>query len=1830
SLITAVTALQAIRRKLKDPLKNLSSWKKSDPCTANWTGVICIFEPTDAYLHVTELRLLNKNLSGTLAPELGQLSYMQILDFMWNNITGSIPKEIGKITALQLLLLSGNQISGPLPDELGFLPNLTKFQLDLNYISGPIPKSFVNLPKVKHFHMNNNSISGQIPPELSALPLLQHILLDNNMLSGYLPPELSKMPSLKILQLDNNDFNGSTIPGTYSNMSKLLKLDLSNNNLTGSIPSNRLSDNITTIDLASNMLNGSIPSNFSGLPHLQKLSLGKNRLSGSVPSTIWKNITFTPDAKLLLLEGNPVCTIPNQQNIVRFCGPEDGDNYPPGSANNSGSGNNSDVSCLPQSCPTSHHFEYVLDSPGRCFCAAPFGVGLRLRSPSISDFPPYTDQFKVFITRNLGLDLYQLLIQSIEWQRGPRLKMYLKFFPQYSNHSMTFNISEVQRIANMIATFAIPGSDIFGPYDLLYFTLEGPYSNGTSLEQSHYIQLAKILQAYLSPYFLVSSLGGGLPCSEGVFIRPTKTGISKGTLIGIVLGSISCGIGVLLVIIFVFLRRHPRCQQEALKHQSCESVYDYCHDYSSSSTTFTQNGPEGTKPKYPGCVKESNVEIPRYYNNCLSFAAPKAALKIEGVKEFSFKELEMKTSSFCTTAQVGEGGYGKVYKGILDDGTAVAIKRAQQGSLQGEKEFYTEIELLSRLHHRNLVSLVGYCDEQSEQMLVYEFMPNGSLHDHLSGRHRGSLSFATRVHIALGAAKGILYLHSDVEPPIIHRDIKANNILLDSNFTAKVSDFGISRLAPVADAKGVAAAHISTNVKGTPGYLDPEYFLTHKLTEKSDIYSLGIVFLELLTGMKPISHGRNIVREVNAACQSGLMFSIIDGTMGMYPSECIKKFMELALRCSQEKTELRPKMLEVVRELENISSMLPKTERVQMETDTSTSETSVSALLAVRRNLVDRMKHLKKWNRGDPCTSNWTGVLCFGTIGADGYLHVQELQLLNMNLSGSLAPELGQLSHLQILDFMWNQLSGSIPKEIGNIASLKLLLLNGNKLSGSLPDELGYLSNLKRLQVDQNQISGPIPQSFSNLKSVKHLHLNNNSISGQIPSDLSNISSLLHLLLDNNNLSGYLPPVLSTLPVFRILQLDNNNFNGAEIPTSYANLTSLVKLSLRNCSLQGAVPDLSRIPNLSYLDLSWNQLTGTIPLNKLSETITTIDLSNNLLNGSIPTSFSNLPSLQTLSLTNNLLSGSVPADIWKNKSFSATARLRIDLRNNSFSRISGDLNPPANITLRLEENPICSNTNLQNIDQFCGPEAGGDDTPDNSINSTSVCPIPACPVGNYFEYVPTSPVPCFCASPLRIGYRLKSPSFSYFPPYIYQFEMYLTSSLYLELYQLYIDSYVWEKGPRLRMDLKLFPKAGVDHSNTFNASEVLRMRGIFTSWEFAANDLFGPYELLNFTLLGPYSYASKLSIKIDGVKSFNFEEMALATDGFNSSALVGEGGYGKVYKGILSDNTSVAIKRAKERSLQGEKEFFTEILMLSRLHHRNLVSLVGYCDEEDEQMLVYEFMPYGTLQDWLSGRKIVVCHYEFLFGLAYCSLGSKPRGTLNFITRLRIALGSAMGILYLHTEAQPPIFHRDIKASNILLDSNLSAKVADFGLSRLAPVMDDEGAVPNHVSTIVKGTPGYLDPEYFLTHKLTDKSDVYSLGVVYLEILTGMKPISHGKNIVREVNLAHQSGTMFSIIDSRMGSYPSDCVEKFIALALRCCLDKPEERPTMLDVVRELENIIKMVPDTGADLPGSRSRFFGESSSSASLVYTSRDPYTSSNGLCIDLTSGSITAISPR
>ncbi|KAL6576955.1 hypothetical protein OROMI_011231 [Orobanche minor] len=946
-----------------------------------------------------------------------------------------------------------------------------------------------------------------------------------------------------------------------------------------------------------------------------------------------------------------------------------------------------------------------------------------------------------------------------------------------------------------------------------------------------------------------------------------------------------------------------------------------------------------------------------------------------------------------------------------------------------------------------------------------------------------------------------------------------------------------------------------------------------------------------------------------------------------------------------------------------------------------TDPNEVSALRSIRRSLNDPHRLLSSWSRGDPCTSNWTGIVCHNRTLDDGQLHVKELVIWDWNMTGNLSPELGRLSYLTILDVMWNNISGTIPKEIGNITTLELLLLNGNQLTGSLPDELGNLSNLDRIQIDQNHISGPIPPSFANLRKAKHFHMNNNSLSGQIPAELSRLPVLVHLLLDNNNLSGPLPPGLSEIPNLLILQLDNNNFGGTMIPSSYGNMSALLKLSLRNCSLRGPVPDWRNNTNLAYIDLSLNQLNGTIPTGVLSKNITTIDLTSNILSGTIPASFSSLPHLQKLSVANNSLSGSIPSTIWLNRTLNSTERLFLDFGYNMFTNISGIPLTPPNITLGLQGNPVCSTSN---VTRFCGSH--DEDFGNNiSVMNPQNCPPQLCPPP--YEYAPASPFRrCFCAVPLFVGYRLKSPGFSDFLPYANSFKAYLTSGLKMNAFQLEIDSLAWQKGPRLRMYLKIFPPYVNDSVRTFSRSEVIWIGEMFGGWRIPESGVFGPYEYLNLTLVGPYKegmYAptrdtedlnkleavmqvvqvfppplksglskgalaciivgtiagsvalsafvsliilrwnlkkhhtsskrrpsTRISIRIDGMKNFTYGEMALATNDFNDSTLVGQGGYGKVHRGVLTDGTVVAVKRAQEGSLQGDKEFLTEIELLSRLHHRNLVSLIGYCDEEHQQMLVYDFMPNGTLRDHLSG---------------------KSGGPLTFAMRVKVALGSARGILYLHTEANPPIFHRDIKATNILLDSRFTAKVADFGLSRLAPIPELEGDMPCHVSTLVKGTPGYLDPEYFLTHKLTDKSDIYSLGVVFLEMLTGMHPISQGKNIVREVNIAYRSGMILSIIDERMGSYPSECVQKFINLALKCCQEETSARPPVSEVVRELENIWLMMPESDTNLTESSSvtdsgSVATPSSSSSLLKHTCISQDVSGS----DLVSGAFPTIAPR
>ncbi|KAI5591595.1 hypothetical protein BDE02_04G091300 [Populus trichocarpa] len=289
---------------------------------------------------------------------------------------------------------------------------------------------------------------------------------------------------------------------------------------------------------------------------------------------------------------------------------------------------------------------------------------------------------------------------------------------------------------------------------------------------------------------------------------------------------------------------------------------------------------------------------------------------------FTYEELVQATNGFSAQNRLGEGGFGCVYKGVLVDGRDVAVKQLKIGGSQGEREFRAEVEIISRVHHRHLVSLVGYCISEHQRLLVYDYLPNDTLYHHLHGEGRPFMDWATRVRVAAGAARGIAYLHEDCHPRIIHRDIKSSNILLDENFEAQVSDFGLAKIALELDSN----THVSTRVMGTFGYMAPEYATSGKLTEKSDVYSYGVVLLELITGRKPVDASQPLGDESLVEWARPLLTDAIENEdfealadsgleKNYVPSEMFR-MIEAAAACVRHSAARRPRMSQVVRALD--------------------------------------------------------------------------------------------------------------------------------------------------------------------------------------------------------------------------------------------------------------------------------------------------------------------------------------------------------------------------------------------------------------------------------------------------------------------------------------------------------------------------------------------------------------------------------------------------------------------------------------------------------------------------------------------------------------------------------------------------------------------------------------------------------------------------------------------------------------------------------------------------------------------------------------------------
>lgn len=395
----------------------------------------------------------------------------------------------------------------------------------------------------------------------------------------------------------------------------------------------------------------------------------------------------------------------------------------------------------------------------------------------------------------------------------------------------------------------------------------------------------------------------GITSVENLIVFPPKKSKKTRVVIGCVIGGLAAIMGLCLLYCCMATKRsktsHPKPSWLPLPLHG-------------NSLTMTKMSTASQKSGTASCISLASCNLGR---------------------NFSFQEIMEATNKFDENLLLGVGGFGRVYKGTMEDGTRVAVKRGNPRSEQGLAEFRTEIEMLSKLRHRHLVSLIGYCDERSEMILVYEYMANGPLRSHLYGTDLPPLSWKQRLEICIGAARGLHYLHTGAAQSIIHRDVKTTNILLDENFVAKVADFGLSKAGPSLD-----QTHVSTAVKGSFGYLDPEYFRRQQLTEKSDVYSFGVVLMEVICtrpALNPVLPREqvNIAEWAMTWQKKGMLDQIMDGNLaGKVNPASLKKFGETAEKCLAEYGVDRPSMGDVLWNLE-YALQLEETSSALMEPD---------------------------------------------------------------------------------------------------------------------------------------------------------------------------------------------------------------------------------------------------------------------------------------------------------------------------------------------------------------------------------------------------------------------------------------------------------------------------------------------------------------------------------------------------------------------------------------------------------------------------------------------------------------------------------------------------------------------------------------------------------------------------------------------------------------------------------------------------------------------------------------------------------------------------------
>nr|KAJ0218264.1 hypothetical protein LSAT_V11C300125340 [Lactuca sativa] len=828
-----------------------------------------------------------------------------------------------------------------------------------------------------------------------------------------------------------------------------------------------------------------------------------------------------------------------------------------------------------------------------------------------------------------------------------------------------------------------------------------------------------------------------------------------------------------------------------------------------------------------------------------------------------------------------------------------------------------------------------------------------------------------------------------------------------------------------------------------------------------------------------------------------------------------------------------------------------------------------------------------------PCTS-WFGIVCnadgsiqtlnLSSSGLKGTLHQFSFSLLHNlthfdlyenNFFGPIPPEIRLLSKLVFLDFSVNQFSGSIPSSLGHLTSLNFLYLSRNQLSGPIPTEIGNLKSLTDFAMSYNQLNNSIPSSLANLSNLQGLYLAVNNLSGPVPIELGNLKSLINLELSSNKLSGSIPSSLGDLTSLNVLYLHQNQLSGP-IPIEHGNLKSLIGLGVNHNQLSGSIPlSLGNLSNLQTLYLHENKLSGTIPIEIGNlESLSELAASNNQLNGSIPSSLGNLGKLEWLILNDNKFSGPIPRELGNLKSLthfklngnqlsgsipsSFGDLISLDGLYMQYNHLTGPIpfqlvNLKSLTDLKLSNNQLSgsippefgNSTQLQRLDLSSNQLVG--EIPKEFGKMKSIIPLE-------FEFCQllevldlsrnrlNGPIPKSIGHWAYIHYlNLSNNQLSEKIPSEIDKLVQLTE---LDLSQNLLTEEIPSEIQSLQSLQKLNAAWKLYRTKTLCKSHLDEEKCSLSSLAHPCH--YSPSYRGNFTLLTrvwPHCLSKTketLSTETIGQRSFDggvvYDDILKATNNFDEAYSIGTGGYGTVYKAELQPNNMVAVKKLHPSSEDVDHNgFLNEVRALTNIRHRNIVKLYGYCSLARHSFLIYEYVEKGSLGSILRSDVLVT--------------------ELDWLKRVKIVKAVANGLAYMHHDCTPPIIHRDISIANIILDSDYEAHISDFGTSKLLKLDSSNW-------TAIAGTYGYIAPELAYTMVVTEKCDVYSFGIVALEVIMGKHP--------GEVpTLRADYLVLANVGDSRI-PLPSPHVEKKVNMVLnlsRACLNSnPQERPTMCQV----------------------------------------------------------------